>query len=77
MEKSGQEAQGQKRSTGSAELSGQQTLTKADLKGTEHPVEDASGESSRSGGNNYILGHHKILWVNGRMSSELSSCGIF
>lgn len=48
-------------------LSGQQTLTKTDLEGTEHPMGDAFGESSnRSGENDDILGHHQISWVNSK-----------
>lgn len=63
MEKSGQETQGQKWSRGSAVLSGQQILTKTDLKDTEHTVADAFGESSnRSGENDDILGHHLGEW---------------
>lgn len=67
MEKFGQENSGQKWSTGSAVLSGQQILTKKDLKGPEHPMADAFGESSnRPGENDDILGHHQIPWMNGK-----------
>lgn len=63
MEKSGQETQGQKWSRGSAVLSGAtDTHKKTDLKGTEHPMADAFGESSNSSGeNDDILGHHQII----------------
>lgn len=75
MEKSGQETQGQKWSRGSAVLSGQQILTKTDLKGTEHTVADAFGESSNRSGENGILGHHWKSWV--MVSSQLSCGEIF
>lgn len=57
-------------------LSGQQTLTKTDLKGTEHPMADAFGDySNRSGENDDILGHHQISWVNGKDCVQQLSCG--
>lgn len=56
-------------------LSGQQILTKTDLKGTEHPMADAFGDySNRSRENDGILGHHQVSWVNGNDGVQQLSC---